>query len=151
MTRFISFTASGFQKIKDEKEEIQVKRKSAVESLRTAREMGDLSENAAYKVARGQLSSIDSRIRHLDFLLRSGRVETPPQTGGIGIGSKIELLGNDRKLAFELVGSFESNPLAGKISHISPIGKELIGKKAGDKITVVTPNGPVSYIVKSVR
>lgn len=62
MTRFISFTASGFQKIKEEKENILLKRKTAVDNLRTAREMGDLSENAAYKVARGQLSAIDSRI-----------------------------------------------------------------------------------------
>jgi len=151
MTRFISFTHLGFQKIKEEKENILIKRKTAVENLRTAREMGDLSENAAYKVARGQLSAIDSRIRHLDYLVRCGRVETAPQTGEIGIGSKVELLGNEKEMKFEIVGSFESNPAAGKISHISPLGKELMGKKAGDNITVHSPNGTVSYQVMSVK
>lgn len=151
MTRFISFTASGLQKIKEEKEEIQTKRKTAVENLRTAREMGDLSENAAYKVARGQLSAIDSRIRHLNYLCLYGRIETAPQTGIIGIGSNVELLRNDKKLVFEMVGSFESNPATGKISHISPLGKELIGKKAGDKITVTAPNGSISYLVMRVK
>lgn len=151
MARFISFTASGFQKITEEKENILLKRKTAVDNLRTAREMGDLSENAAYKVARGQLSAIDSRIRHLDYLIRCGRVETAPQTGEIGIGSKAVLSLERKQLEFEIVGSFESDPSLGKISYISPLGKELIGKSAGDKITVVTPNGAVLYEVVRVK
>lgn len=151
MTRFISFTSSGFQKIKDEKESILIKRKTAVENLRTAREMGDLSENAAYKVARGQLSGIDSRIRHLDYLVRCGRVEQAPQTGVIGIGSKVALLQKGKQLKFEIVGSFESNPALYKISHVSPLGKALYGKKAGDKVRVSTPNGKVSYQVMNVK
>ncbi len=76
MISFIPFTRSGMEKIKAEKETLFAKRKGAVENLRTAREMGDLSENAAYKVARGELSAIDGRLRRLNYLIKVGRIQT---------------------------------------------------------------------------
>lgn len=151
MTKFISFTAEGLENIKKEKELLLVKRKSAVENLRTAREMGDLSENGAYKAARAELSSIDSRIRHLNYLLHVGRVENTPNTGEIGIGSKIILTQGNKQFEYELVGSFESDPSEGKISDMSPLGKVLMGKTPGAKVTLSTPSGISSYQVSSVK
>lgn len=150
MDKTISFTSWGFEKIKKERESLLLKRKSAVENLRTAREMGDLSENAAYKVARAELSSIDSRIRHLTKLILFGRVESAPSNGEIGIGSKITLMQGKTELEYEIVGSFESDPHLDKISHISPLGKALMGKKSGDKVTLSTLSGTVSYQVTEV-
>ncbi|MBI3379656.1 transcription elongation factor GreA [Candidatus Gottesmanbacteria bacterium] len=151
MSKYFSFTAEGFLKVKKEKDDLLIKRKTAVENLRTAREMGDLSENAAYKVARGELSSIDSRIRHLNKLILFGRVETVPTNGEIGIGSKITLMHGERKLEYEIVGSFESNPSNGKISSVSPLGKALIGEKEGKSVTIFTPNGQTNYQIIDVK
>lgn len=151
MTSFIPFTSEGMKKIKAEKETLLFKRKDKVENLRVAREMGDLSENAAYKVARMELSSLDSRLRYLSYLIKVGKVQTVPVTGKIGIGSKITVLQHKKNLAFEIVGSFESNPAKGSISHLSPLGKALMGKEEGNEITVTTPAGSVSYKILSVQ
>lgn len=150
MSQIIPFTPKGLENIKSEREKLLVKRKPAVENLRIAREMGDLSENGAYKAARAELSSIDSRLRHLSKLIRFGRVENTPTSGEVGIGSKVTLIQNGKQMAFEIVGSFESDPSLGKISHISPLGKALMGRKPGDKVTLSTPNGSSSYQVSGV-
>lgn len=151
MISFIPFTYAGMEKIKTEKETLMEKRKETVNNLRTAREMGDLSENAAYKVARSTLSSIDSRLRRLNYFIKAGKVQTAPTTGKIGIGSRIVISQGEKRLEFEIVGSFESDPAKGRISHVSPLGKALMGKVAGDKITVSTPTNSTSYQVLSVR
>lgn len=148
--KFIPFTYRGLEKVKEEKEALLVKRKPAVENLRIAREMGDLSENGAYKAARAELSSIDSRLRHLTNLLRLGRVQSQPTAGTIGIGSKVKLFDGKKYVEFEIVGSFESDPTLGRISHVSPLGKSLMGKGNGDKVTIQTPNGVTSYQIISV-
>lgn len=151
MTKYIFFTAEGLEEVKKEKERLLAKRKPAVENLRIAREMGDLSENGAYKAARAELSSIDSRLRHLTRLLRFGRVGNAPAAGTIGIGSKVKLFDGKKYTEYEIVGSFESDPSMGKISHVSPIGKNLIGKRTGDKITAAAPNGILYYQIISVE
>lgn len=151
MTQIILLTPKGLEKIKSERDKLQGRRKPAVENLRTAREMGDLSENGAYRAARWELSSIDSRLRHLNKLIILGKIPDMPKSGEIGIGSKVALILDDKKIEYEIVGSFESDPFAGKISHISPIGKMLIGKKAGDRVEVFAPNGTVTYQVVSVK
>lgn len=151
MAGYILFTPEGLEKIKAEKETLTAKRIEAVQNLRTAREMGDLSENAAYKVARSELSSIDGRIKHLTYLIKAGRIPNAPITGKIGVGSRITVSQNDKIHEFKIVGSFESDPSTGKISHVSPLGKSLMGKVAGDKITISTPGGSSSYQVLTVQ
>lgn len=150
MDKFIVFTQGGFDKIQHEKEALLEKRKVAVLELKNAREMGDLSENAAYKVARATLSSIDSRLRYLSKLIRYGRIAKAPNTGKIGIGSKVLLVSNGKNIEYEIVGSYESNPTKGTISHVSPLGRVLMGKEAGEVVHVVTPNGDVTYEVINV-
>lgn len=150
MTKYIAFTPVGFERIIAEKDALTEKRPEAVENLRTAREMGDLSENGAYKAARAELSFIDSRLRHLSKLIRFGRVENTPTSGDVGIGSKVTLIQNGKQMTFEIVGSFESDPSLGKISHISPLGKALMGRKPRDKVILSTPNGFSSYQISGV-
>ncbi len=151
MSQIILFTPDGLKNILKEKEEFLEKRKDAVICLRTARDMGDLSENAAYHVARSRLSTIDSRLRHLTYLIRLGRVKTVPTNNIVGIGSKVELIQNNREINYEIVGNFEGNPSKNKISNISPLGKSLIGKKPGDSIQFHALNGSVTYKIKSVN
>lgn len=151
MSQIIFFTQEGLDKIKKEKEDLLRKRKDAVLSLKTAREMGDLSENAAYHVARSRLSTIDSRLRHLTYLIRLGRVKTVPTDNIVGIGSKVELIQNNQEINYEIVGNFEGDPEKFKISNISPLGKSLIGKKPGAFIQFHAPSGSVTYKIKSIN
>ena len=119
-------------------------------NLRTAREMGDLSENAAYKVARQELSAIDARLRRLEYIIRLSTVVSNKGGDTVGFGNKVRIKGVEGEMEYCLVGGYESDPSKGKISHHSPIGQALLGKRAGDKISVTTPKGIVSYEIIAV-
>jgi transcription elongation factor GreA len=144
----IPFTKSGYNDLKVEKEKLLHDRPEAVLSLKTARDMGDLSENAAYRAARQKLSAMDSRLRRLDMLLRLGRVIESNQSGIITIGSKVTVQHDNQTIIYTITGSFESDPSKGSISYISPLGKMLIGKSVGDTITVQTPSGKTKYTIE---
>ena len=148
--RKIPFTKEGFANLKKEFAELTQKRKEAVISLRTAREMGDLSENAAYKVARFELGNVDRRLRRLTFLLKMAVVPTEYKSDCIVFGSKVTLTEGDKKLEFTLVSDIESNPAKKKLSFKSPIGKAILGKQAGDKVVVNTPSGNKTFSVISI-
>lgn len=137
----ILFTKEGLDKLISEKEQLQKERPAAVEDLAKARAMGDLSENGYYKSARAKLSSVDSRIRHLTFLIQHANIKGPTASGIADIGMKVTLQQGDEEKTYALVGGYESNPSEGKLSIHSPIGKALVGKKVGETVTWRTPNG----------
>ena len=151
MNNTIPITPEGLHKLNGEKMKLLEKRPRVVESLRIAREMGDLSENAAYKVARMELTTLDSRLRHLHRLIINSRVVVSAKTGRVEIGSKVKLKKDQKVITYQIVGSFESQPSEGKISHLSPIGKALIGRKAGDQVTINTPMGVAVYEIIEVE
>ena len=152
MASTIRFTKEGYRKIQEEYQRLLEQRKEAVDALRTAREMGDLSENAAYKVARQRLSQTDSRLRHLKKLLLSGKVTQESFTGVVVFGTKVTVEKNDgTQDTYTIVEGFESDPSVGKLSTVSPIGKALLGKKTGEKVTVNIPAGSVSIKILNVE
>lgn len=144
----IRFTRAGFRKIKDYHQALTEKRKMAVANLRTAREMGDLSENGAYKAARFELSSIDRELRRLAYLLRYGAVaEISRTTDVVGFGNRVTVDDGKRQISFVLVEQFESDPKEYKLSLQSPIGRAVAGKKVGDQVTVTAPGGQTVYTI----
>lgn len=145
----IFFTNQGFEKIKREYKELILKRKDAVSTLKRAREMGDLSENGLYKAAKFELGNIDRTLRRLTHFINKGVIASKPK-GKIGIGSKITLLEKRDKKEFSIVGDFEANPSENKISHISPLGKGLLNKKAGETVEIKTPGGKRTYEVVKI-
>jgi len=148
----IPFTKEGYEKIKEEKKSLELRRKEAVLSLKTAREMGDLSENAAYKVARMELSSIDHRLRRIQYLLAYGRIADNAVSGNwVSIGTTVKITDDKTEKTFSFVGDFEANPALNKISGRSPIGKALMGKRVGDEITISVPNGSITYRILSIQ
>lgn len=147
----IQFTKEGFQKIQNDFQNLKDKRKEAVINLRTAREMGDLSENGAYKAARFELSSIDRQLRRLTFQMRFAQIVEPKSNGVIEFGSRVILDDGTKRLTFTLVNSYESNPLQQKLSVNSPIGKAIIGKRVGDVITVTSPSGNITYTIIQIE
>lgn len=146
----IQFTQAGYQKVKNDIDELTEKRVNAVINLRTAREMGDLSENGAYKAARFELSAIDRELRRLHYLLRFGEVVAIQHTGSIAFGSQVSVSDGEKILQFMLVDGYESDPQQKKLSLKSPIGKAVFGKKAGDRVMVMAPSGLKNYTIVSV-
>lgn len=141
----IQFTKEGLAKVKTDFERYTEKRKDAVIALRTAREMGDLSENGAYKAARFQLSDIDRELGRLRFLLRFADVVEIKKTGVIDFGCRVTLSDGNKEMTFLLVSGYESDPKQQKLSVFSPLGKAIVGKKTGDTVKVVAPVGERTY------
>lgn len=134
----IRFTSEGLEKIKREYSELLSSRPAAVLDLKQAREKGDLSENGHYKAARAKLSSVDHKLRRFKDTIRKARVVTASNSDHIGIGSVVTLSNGEK---YEIVGDLEANPREGKISLLSPLGRALEGKSAGDKIIIRIPSG----------
>ncbi len=149
--RRIPFTESGYKKVLDEKKKLIAERPEAVDHLRKAREMGDLSENGYYKASRAKLSAVDARLRHLERLIRFGIVVPSTKTGQIDIGSTVTITDGKKTMTYTIVGGYESNPKEQTISHLSPIGKALMGKRNGETIVVTIPTGVVRYNITSIH
>ena len=144
-------TKEGFEKLQKQKEALLQARPEAVKELTRAREMGDLSENGFYKGARAKLSRIDRELRHVEFLLKHVKIiEKTAVSGEVEIGSSVTLRGESGIMDYIIVGEHEANPKEKKISFHSPIGRAVLGKKVGDKITVNTPSGIANYTLAEV-
>lgn len=146
----IRFTKEGFEKLQKDYAALRASRPDAVEHLRKSREMGDLSENGYYKSSRAKLSFIDRQLREMGYSLKQAVVVPSTNTSSIDIGSVVMLKGNDTEVTYHIVGDLEADPKVGCISLLSPLGRSLIGKKAGDQIEVVTPRGKTAYKIISV-
>ncbi len=145
-------TKEGLIELKKEYEElVKTKRPVAVVRLSEARENGDLSENSEYSDAKEDLSFIDGRIAELEELLHGAKVVTSHGKSHIDVGSKVTLHINGQKDIFHLVGEWEADPMNKKISHSSPLGKALMGKKAGEMAEVEAPAGKILYKIVSIE
>lgn len=146
----IPFTPAGYEKIVAEKAKLENERPEAVENLRKSREMGDLSENGYYKASRQRLSFIDARLRRIHRLIRLAKIVVTARTGYVDIGNTVTLKIGDQKIAYTIVGGYESDPSQHTISHQSPLGRALIGKKVGDTVVVNAPIRTLTYTVLSL-
>lgn len=151
MIKKILLTPEGLKEKEKERAELNISRIEAVKELQTARAMGDLSENGAYKAARFRLSGIDRRLRYLEGVLRRVVVAEKRKDGRVGIGSTVTVNDGKSDLDLTIVDSHESDFMRGKISLYSPIGRALIGKREGEKAEVVTIKGKIVYIIRKVK
>lgn len=147
----IRFTKEGYEKLKKEYEELLLQRPIAVADLKKAREMGDLSENGYYKAARSKLSSIDNRLQMLKFQIRTAVIVDSENSGEVGIGSVVTLSDGKKTMTFNIVGDLEADPSKGKLSLLSPIGRAIAKKIAGNEIKIETPKGEIVYKIVSVN
>ncbi len=147
----IQFTKEGFEKIEKDFQNLTEKRKEAVSALRSAREMGDLSENGAYKAARWELGGIDRQLRRLSYLLKMASVTETKNEGIVDFGRTITLDDGIKKFTFMLVNNVESNPSEGKLSTNSPIGRAIFGKRKGDTVHVNAPSGFKNYTIVEIQ
>jgi transcription elongation factor GreA len=143
-------TKDGHAQYEKELADLQKKRPEVVVELSRASELGDRSENAAYRVAKSQLGRLDSRIRFLDKMLRRSRIITPKDTGIASIGSQVKLRGGKGEMSYRLVDSIQSNLAHGDLSIRSPLGLAILHGKAGSEVTVSTPRGIQKYTILNV-
>lgn len=150
----IYLTKEGLAELKKEYDELTGKKRPDVLSRVTAaRNMGDLSENAEYVASREELTFIDGRIDELEIILKQAVVIRDAKTSGhaVKLGSTVTLHFSGKKEVFTVVGEWEADPTNKKISHESPLGKVLIGKKVGDKVQVEAPAGKLTYAIVGVN
>lgn len=150
----VQLTKQGLGELETELEELRnTKRPAAVTRVQAAREFGDLTENAEYHAARDELNFIDGRIEELEEILFNSRVirEVNPDSGKVAIGCKVTVAANGTVHVFHIVGEWEADPAERKISHDSPLGKALLGKKVGDNVEVAAPAGTIVYTVKKIH
>jgi len=150
----VLLTEEGLEKINKELEELKTKKRHEVAArLKEAIALGDLSENSEYDAAKEEQAFIESRIVTLENMLRNAKIisQDSLRKDIVSIGTKVtiqELPEGDVE-TYTIVGSAESDPLSGRISNESPIGKELIGKRVGEIVDVPVPSGTLQFkIVK---
>ncbi|MFA5360515.1 MAG: transcription elongation factor GreA [Candidatus Paceibacterota bacterium] len=145
-----------YKSLKEELKELKTKkRKEIAEMLQEAKELGDLAENAAYQEAKNLQETLESRILELELLLKDASIiyHSSKNNGKISIGSKIEVQNVDKsnvRKVFTIVGSQEANPLEGKISNKSPLGRAFLGRKKGETVLAKTPQGEVKYKILEI-
>jgi transcription elongation factor GreA len=150
----IYLTKEGLASLKKEYDElVGVKRPNVLARVSQARNMGDLSENAEYVAAREELTFIDGRIDELEVILKQAVIIKDIKVSGhaVKLGSTVTLNSSGKKEIFTVVGEWEADPTNKKISHESPLGKMLIGKKVGEKVQVDAPAGKITYAIVSVK
>jgi len=145
---------AGYNALKDELRQLKMEeRPSIIDAIEEARGHGDLSENAEYHAAKERQGQIESRIIELDDVLGRSEIIDPSRLSGkkVMFGATVSLLDeDDNKKVYQIVGAYETEVKAGKISYNSPLGQALIGKEIGDDVEVHTPSGEKYYEVKKV-
>ena len=150
-------TVEGERALRDELEVLKkVKRPAIIQSIATAREHGDLKENAEYHAAREQQSFAEGRIQDIEGKLSHAQVIdiakiAPGERVVFGVTVAIINVDTDEAFSYQIVGDDEADVKLGKISYQSPIAKALIGKEIGDSVVVQTPGGEIEYEIDAVR
>ncbi len=150
MKKQFRLTQEGVDELKTELASAVAKRTAIADAIRSAREMGDLSENAEYQTARQEQERNEARISELENILQSVEIIKKPAGGHkVQLGSKVKLKNSTIK-EFQVVGTVEADPLNGKISDESPIGQALLGKKVGDSVEIKTPAETITYQIVEI-
>jgi transcription elongation factor GreA len=152
MNKLFHLTKQGVDELQAELEELIAQRSVIAERIKTAREFGDLSENMEYSAARQDQERNENRISEIEHILKNVQViNTPKSDGKVVLGSTVKLKTEDGKTKeFQVVGTVEADPLNGKISDESPIGRALLGKKEGEEVEIKTPVETAQYKIADI-
>ena len=132
MKKTVNLTATGKAELEKELAELIAERPAIAERIATARAFGDLSENQEYTDARAEQKNVENRIIEIQETLKIAVLIKAKTSDKVVIGSTIEIKMADKPFTYTVVGPVEANPLEGKISHESPLGKQLLGRKTGE-------------------
>jgi transcription elongation factor GreA len=151
MKKLFRLTKEGVDTLKSELDGLTAKRATIAEAIKSARELGDLSENAEYQSARAEQEKNEARISEIEGILQSVEVIKKPRSGGkVQLGSHVKLKAGGKTKEFQVVGTVEADPLSGKISDESPIGQALLGKQVDEKVEIKTPAETIAYKIVEI-
>jgi transcription elongation factor GreA len=154
MSDSIYLTSEGITKLKEELNDLKgSKRHEIAKRLRSAIQMGDLSENADYHKAKEDQAFLEGRIQELEYLIRNAvTIEKDPIAEVIGLGNHVTIQEDGSPPeTYHLVGAKEADPRLGKISNESPIGRALVDHRVGDRVHVDTPGGSLSFVILRIE
>lgn len=151
MKKQFFLTNEGVNELKNEQTELIKLRGPIAERIKSAREFGDLAENAEYTSARQEQERTESRIAEIEHILQNVEIITKPRGDSkVQLGSLVKLRNNGKTKEFRIVGTVEADPLNGKISDESPIGQVLLGKKEGEQIELKNSNDITTYKIVDI-
>ncbi len=152
MKKTYRLTQEGAQELRDEQAKLIGERKNVAERIKTARELGDLSENAEYQTARDEQDRLEARVSEIEHILQNlSIIKKPAGNGSVKLGSTVKLKSPDGKAKeFQVVGTMEADPLSGKISDESPIGKALMNKKVSEVAELKLGRDTVAYKITNI-
>lgn len=154
--REIILTPEGYRRLKDEVDYLSTaKREEVAERIRSSREFGDISENSEYDDAKNEQAMLEARIYALEEKLRGATVidSGAVSTDTVGVGTKVTLQDMERGevVQYAIVGSAEADPTDHKLSNESPVGRAILGRKPGEKVTVAVPQGSKKFKVLAIE
>jgi len=147
-------TKEGFENLQKKLAKLEGKRPYSVDRLEHARNMGDLSENSEYHSAKEDLEFLDRQIEEIKGVITHLRIaqDHKGNCSQVSVGCRVKVTtGGGKQIVFMIVGDHESDPLKGKISYSSPLGKALFKKRVGEKVTVKTPKGTTHYKIVAIN
>jgi transcription elongation factor GreA len=151
MKKQFRLTQEGVDELKTELANLIADRSAIAEAIKTAREFGDLAENAEYQSARSDQEKNEARIAEVEAILQNVEIiKKPTGAAKVQLGSQVKLKGDSKTKEFQIVGTVEADPLSGKISDESPIGQALLGKKVGETVEIKTPVDTSTYKIVSI-
>lgn len=151
--RPVLLTKEGLRQLEDElRQLVDVRRSEVADRIRQARDFGDISENAEYAEAKNEQSLVEGRIQTLEAMIRNAVVieDEPRQAGVVGVGARVTVSTDDGNETYAIVGAAEADPLRGRISNESPLGRALMGHQAGDEVEWSSPIGTSRVRILSV-
>ena len=144
-------TQAGLNQLREELGHLTADRRpKLIERLSLARSMGDLSENSDYQSAKEELAFTDGRIAELEEIIKNAKISVPATNDSINFGHSVTIQIGQSQAIFRIVGEWEADPAQKKISHTSPLGQALMGKKIGDQVQVDAPAGKVVYTIVAI-
>lgn len=148
MKKTVNLTPAGKAELEEELSGLIAMRPAIAERIAEARAFGDLSENQEYTDARAEQKTVENRILEIEEILKNAKlIEAPKKNDGVAIGTTVTINMAGKEFTYTVVGPVEANPLEGKISHESPIGKQLLGRKVNEEFDF---NGK-KVIVKEIK
>ena len=153
MAEEVLLTKEGKEELEKRLDYLKVQKRAEItERIKTAREFGDLSENAEYDAAKNEQAMIEGEILEIETKLKHAVLISATSSGKVSLGSKVDFVDEEsgELFTYEIVGTTEADVELGRISNESPIGNALLGRQAGDQINVVVPAGITSITVKKV-
>ncbi|MBR3177820.1 transcription elongation factor GreA [Candidatus Saccharibacteria bacterium] len=145
MKKSVNITKEGKKELEEELKALKARRPEIAEKIATARAFGDLSENEEYSSARSEQKTVENRILEIEDILKNAKIIRSAGHSKVVLGATVKVKVDDKEKTYSIVGPVEANPLEGKISNESPIGKALLGLTKGETITI---NGKTYKVVE---